>query len=162
MKDLIKELEKNIPNPKEGLPDDVFYFIGRHTPYINIDLLVRDPLNGVLLTWRDDIYTGRGWHIPGGIIRFRERWEKRVEEVAKNEINITISKCYGPVAVNQIITNDTERSHFISLLFECEVSDYEVVKLREHSTKNNKKMRFFKKPPENLLTYHNIYRRFIY
>ena len=30
---LISLVEANVPDPKVGLPDDVFYFVGRMTPH---------------------------------------------------------------------------------------------------------------------------------
>eukprot|EP01037_Dinobryon_pediforme_P002305 gene2305-2344_t len=47
---------------KDGLVDDLFYFVGRLTPYVNVDLLIRHPEHGVLMTWRDDEHSGKGWH----------------------------------------------------------------------------------------------------
>ena len=41
LKKNILEIEKLVKNPKKGLPDDVFYFVGRLTPYINVDLLIK-------------------------------------------------------------------------------------------------------------------------
>ena len=72
----LSKIEKKINNPKKGLPDEIFYFVGRLTPYINVDLLIKSPTEGTLMTWRDDKYSGKGWHLPGGIIRFREKIKK--------------------------------------------------------------------------------------
>ena len=44
------------------------------------------------MTWRDDKYSGKGWHLPGGIIRFREKINQRIANVGKTELNIKISK----------------------------------------------------------------------
>ena len=90
IKNLIIDLEKFTDDPSKNLPDDLFYFIGRMTPYINVDLLIKCPKRGVLLTWRDDKYSGKGWHIPGGIIRFREEIKKRILEVGFQELNLKI------------------------------------------------------------------------
>ena len=101
------------------MPEDIFYFVGRLTPYINVDLIIRCPINGVLLTWRNDKFSGKGWHIPGGIIRFKEKIKERIKKVGINELGIKINNFKGPVEINEIIVNQKERSHFISLLFEC-------------------------------------------
>jgi ADP-ribose pyrophosphatase YjhB (NUDIX family) len=156
----IVTLEKFAKNPKKGLPDEVFYFIGRMTPYINVDLLIKCPINGTLLTWRNDSYSGKGWHIPGGIIRFKEKIKNRIFKVAKNELDINIKSYQGPLAVNQIISNQKNRSHFISLLYSCDVDMGELNKLLEIS-KKNKFLRFFKNKPKKLLKWHNIYSKFI-
>jgi len=40
----IKFLDKQIPNPSLGLPEEVFLFISRTTPIVNVDLLIKDAL----------------------------------------------------------------------------------------------------------------------
>lgn len=40
---------------------------------VNVDLLIKNvSSNETLLTWREDEYYGPGWHVPGGIVRFKE------------------------------------------------------------------------------------------
>jgi colanic acid biosynthesis protein WcaH len=39
---------------------------------VNVDLFISDDQGRVLLTWRDDEIFGAGWHIPGGMIRYKE------------------------------------------------------------------------------------------
>ena len=99
----IKLLEKYAQKPTKGLPEDIFYFVGRLTPYVNVDLIIRCPINGVLLTWRNDKFSGKGWHIPGGIIRFKEKIKERIKKVGKNELGIKIYKFKGPIEINEII-----------------------------------------------------------
>ena len=156
----IKILEKKIKNPKIGLPDEIFYFIGRNTPYINVDLLIKTPKYGTLFTWRDDAFSGKGWHLPGGIIRFKEKIRERLIKVGKTELNINISSFEGPIALNEIIINQKERSHFISILYKCKINRSELEKLFLKSKKNNK-IAFFKKVPKYLLYWHKIYKNYI-
>ena len=74
----IKFLKQNVPNPSKGLPEDLFYYISSTTPLINVDLLIKDENGRTLLAWRNDQYIDRkGWHIPGGIVRYKETIEKR-------------------------------------------------------------------------------------
>lgn len=159
MKKIIELLENSIKNPSKGLPDEIFYFVGRLTPFVNVDLLIKHPTQGILLTMRDDEFTGKGWHFPGGIIRFRESWDLRVHEVAKNELNCNVDKINGPIAINQIIApQQKERSHFISLMFECYLNDKEFDLLLKKSEKEPTKINFFNSSPKNLLSWHKIYR----
>lgn len=153
----IKKIESEIDDPSIGLPDDIFYFVGRVTPFINVDLLISVPDKGILLTWRDDEFTGSGWHFPGGIIRFREKIVDRVKAVALNEINIEIESAHGPLVLNEIFSNHKERSHFISLLYQCSLSEEELHKL-ENNILGNKEINFFKYKPDNLLKWHEIYK----
>jgi len=162
LENLISKLDNlNAYNPEKGLPDSIFYFVGRNTPFVNVDLLIKRDDVGTLLTWRDDIYTGKGWHIPGGIIRFKEKWENRIQEVARTELHIKIDSFQGPINVSQILSDLTERSHFISLLFECNISDKCLISLKEQVKKNPHKINFFKIAPKNLLDFHRIYQDFI-
>ncbi|MDB4264988.1 hypothetical protein N9893_02880, partial [bacterium] len=86
LKEAITSLDRSIQNATEGLPDEVFYFVSRTTPLVNVDLLIKDEDGRTLLAWRDDLYSGTGWHVPGGIVRFKETFESRVLKVAEIEI----------------------------------------------------------------------------
>lgn len=119
VKDAVQELASQIGDPRQGLPDAVFAFVSSVTPMVNIDLLVRNAAAQTLLTWRDDEYY-RGWHVPGGIIRFKERMVDRAAAVARTELGTDVVLQGAPVAVNEIMhpTRDV-RGHFISFLYEC-------------------------------------------
>ncbi len=156
----LDKVERFVKNPSKGLPDEIFYFVGRMTPYINVDLLIKHPQKGILLTWRNDKFSGSGWHFPGGIIRFRESIKERIINVGKNELDIKIKKISGPLDINQIIRkNETERSHFISLLYECKISFKNNSKFLNY-IKKNQNISFFKKKPKNLLKLHKIYKKY--
>jgi ADP-ribose pyrophosphatase YjhB (NUDIX family) len=159
MNELIATLEREAHNPTKGLPDPLFYFVGRMTPFINVDLLIRDPQLGVLLTWRDDEYCGQGWHIPGGIIRLRETMHERVREVARLELNAEVSFIDDrPLRVNEVINfRVKDRSHFISLLFECRLAATSYLTIQNLSGLPDSKTKFFKTVPPNLLINHQIY-----
>ena len=122
MLDAIKILDSQIQNPTAGLPEELFLFISRTTPLVNVDLLIKDEKGRTLLAWRDDIYSGTGWHIPGGIIRYKETFESRIQKVAEREIGIMVNYNPIPIAINQIICEQKNRGHFISLLYNCSLS----------------------------------------
>jgi len=105
-------------NPEEGLPDAVFHFVRKITPLVNVDLLIRR--NGCsLLAWREDEYD-TGWHIPGGIVRFREALLSRINAVALHEIGATVDSESGPCELTQL--RHHPRGHFISLLYRCNLT----------------------------------------
>ena len=160
LKNLIAELERNVTNASEGLPDEIFYFVSRLTPYVNVDLLIDIPEKGILLTWRDDEYTGDGWHIPGGITRFKENAKKRVDFVAQRELGIKIDFSKGPVEFNEVIANQKDRSHFISLLYSCSIDEENLSIINKKILQNPKQINFFKKKPKKLIPWHNIYDNF--
>jgi len=86
----IKYLEKEIPDPSKGLAEELFSFFSKIVPMVNVDLLIKDEKGRTLLSWRDDPIHGKGWHIPGGIIRFKETLENRILKVAETEIGLNL------------------------------------------------------------------------
>ena len=109
MHEAIKFLDKQVLNPSAGLPDEVFFYISRMTPLVNVDLLIKDENGRTLLSWRDDLYAGKGWHVPGGIIRFKESLETRVKKVAETEIGTSVDFDPNPIAINQIILKEHKK-----------------------------------------------------
>lgn len=119
--DAINIIKNNVNDPAKGLPQDVFLLLSSMTPLVNVDLLIKDENGRTLLAWRDDLHSSTGWHIPGGIIRYRETLETRLQKVAQTEIGVDSIK-YHPkhIEVNEFIHFEREeRCHFISFLYEC-------------------------------------------
>jgi ADP-ribose pyrophosphatase YjhB (NUDIX family) len=108
----------NMSDPRKGLSDEVFHFIRKVTPLINVDLLIRRD-GHTLLAWREDEYD-TGWHIPGGIIRFREDFLSRIEAVALTEIGATVESESSPCNIAEL--REHSRGHFISLLYRCNLT----------------------------------------
>jgi ADP-ribose pyrophosphatase YjhB (NUDIX family) len=117
--DHIKALEAAIGDARGGLPEDVFRFVSRVTPLINVDLLIKDDRARTLLTWRDDEFYGPGWHIPGGIIRYKESSVDRIRACAREELGADISSEPAPLLVFEDIGGQETRGHHISLLYRC-------------------------------------------
>jgi ADP-ribose pyrophosphatase YjhB (NUDIX family) len=115
----ISVLESAIGNPHNGLPSDVFSFVSRITPLVNVDLLIKDDRDRSLLTWREDDFFGAGWHVPGGIIRFKESFVDRVRACAREELGAAVSSEAVPLRVMEATTARATRGHAISLLFRC-------------------------------------------
>ncbi len=115
----IAELERAIGDPHSGLPEPVFLFISRIAALVNVDLLIKDAAGRTLLTWRDDEHYGPGWHIPGGVIRYKETAADRVRAVAKTELGATVDFEPAPIFVLESISPERNRGHAISLLYRC-------------------------------------------
>lgn len=163
VKELLEPVEAMITDPSKGLPEEIFLFVSRITPLINVDLLIKDDKNGTLLTWRDDGYCAAGWHIPGGIIRYKETMASRIEAVAKNELGADIEFDPVPIAINEIIHPlRSNRGHFISLLIRCSLktSAEESLCFKGRDPKANEWM-WHKCCPDNIISVHEIYRKFI-
>jgi len=162
---LITKLEKKIKSPKQGLPEEVFLFISRITPLVNVDLCIIDKKKGILLTWRQkgEKYP-EGWHFPGGILRYQEKIENRINKVAELELKARISFKKKPLAINQIILPQKNRGHFISLLYQCKLKSKISIKQCNSNTKNPEigSFKWFKTCPKNLIKPHYVYKYLFY
>jgi ADP-ribose pyrophosphatase YjhB (NUDIX family) len=158
----IDAIESAIADPRRGLPDEVFGLLTRLTPMNNVDLLIRNDRRETLLTWRDDgLY--RGWHIPGGIIRFKERMADRVAEVARLELGAAVTIKGAPVAVNEVIHVERHvRGHFIAFLFECELaSGLDDSRRHAGGPPAHGQWAWHGSFPSDMIRSHEMYRRFI-
>ena len=159
---LINLIEGKIKNPNIGLPEDIFLFISRLTPMLNVDLLIKNNNDEVLLTWRQkgQVYP-EGWHIPGGIIRYKENILHRVQEVAKQELNSKIIFKDQPIAINEIMLDQKNRGHFVSLLFSCKLDSSLPEKLQYiKGIPKIGQWKWHKECPKNIIMPHLIYKKF--
>jgi ADP-ribose pyrophosphatase YjhB (NUDIX family) len=115
----IETLEAALGDPRRGLPAEIFRFVSRITPLINVDLLIQDDRSRTLLTWRDDEFYGPGWHVPGGIIRYKESAADRIRACAREELGADVSSNSDPLLVSESTRDQNTRGHHISLLFRC-------------------------------------------
>lgn len=123
LEELIAALESHVVDSKQGLPEAVFDLVTRLTPMVNVDLLLKDSENRTLLTWREDRFYGPVWHIPGGIIRFKETAAQRIRKVAEAELGTTVEFNDTPLAITEMMNQGRDtRGHFISLLYECRLT----------------------------------------
>ena len=164
LKIVIKILKKMITAPEKELGEEIFLWISSITPMVNVDLLIKDDKGRVLLTWRDKMYHFKpGWHIPGGVIRYKESIFKRIEKVAQQELGAEITWNPEPLAIKEFIFPELkERGHFISFLFECELLSPPDERLRYKGGKPKPgEWKWFSKCPENLFAVHKVYKEFL-
>jgi len=114
--------------PSKGVGEELFLFLSTMVPIINVDVLVVSPQREVLLSWRSDTHCGCVWHLHGGCIRFQESIESCLHRTAVTEFgsDVSIFKLMGiheGIADKSNLKNPKERSHFISLLYQCELKD---------------------------------------
>jgi colanic acid biosynthesis protein WcaH len=157
----ISLLESTVVNARIGLPRDVFDFISRHTPMINVDLLVRDERGRTLLAWRIERNYTSGWHIPGGIVRYKETLEDRIMKVAETEIGAPVTFDPAPLAVSQIICPHVTRGHFISLLYRCHLSGSFVPDNEGRTEIDEGFLHWHETCPANIIKVHDMYRKYI-
>jgi len=163
IKKIIDLLEPLIKNPSIGLPEDIFLFISRITPLVNVDLLIKNEQNHTLLTWRDDGYYPPGWHIPGGIIRYKETIADRINAVASTELKVDVKFKKVPLAMNELINpSRRNRGHFISLLYECTLTSLPDNNRRyEKGIPKPGEWAWHNKCPNNIIPVHEIYHKFM-
>lgn len=151
-----------LSDPSKGLPDPVFNFVLRVTAVANVDLLVADDSGRRLLTWRDDEY-GTGWHVPGGIIRWGESIQNRINEVARLELGSAVATSQQPALITQFIS---VRGTFISMLYHCtltsEVTDPSVRFSRDATHPSQGQLHWFDGVPEVLYPAHDVYRHLLH
>jgi ADP-ribose pyrophosphatase YjhB (NUDIX family) len=162
LSDAIAALDRHVLDPSKGLPDDLFYYISRTTPLVNVDLLIKDEKGRTLLSWRNDRYSGKGWHVPGGIVRFKETLESRVEKVAECEIGAVIQFDPKPFVINQMIHQERDvRGHFISFLYKCFLSGTVSPNNEGLSVGDEGYLLWHERCPIDILPPHEIYRKYI-
>ena len=163
LKKIIDLLESLIKSPSVGLPEDVFLFVSRITPIINVDLLIKNDQRQTLLTWRDDGFYSPGWHIPGGIIRYKETIFDRINAVAASELGAAVEFKKDPSAINEVILPlRSDRAHFISLLYECRLCSSLDKKLEYRSgIPKPGEWAWHDKCPNNIISVHEMYRKVI-
>jgi colanic acid biosynthesis protein WcaH len=159
----LDEVLKQIPDSKTGLPHEVFYFVSQLTPMINVDLLVKNKEGQTLLTWRDDKFYGPAWHIPGGIIRFKEKIEVRINKVAENELGCKVKFNTTPLDIREMMNKDRDiRGHFISMLYFCEIIGQPAdIKKSFDNNPQSGQWAWHDKAPQNLLSVHEPFRKYI-
>ena len=154
--------EQEIIRPEEGLPEELFLEVSSLVPIPNVDLFILDEEGKLLLTRRDDVFFGKGWHLPGGCIRFKETMIERVRKTAKRELGATVRIEEKPLAVREVIIQDYReslsdqniRAHGLSVLFLCYLHDKGNV---EHMVEAGQ-AKWFRKIPQKILSVHDVYK----
>jgi len=157
-------------DPRKGLGRELFLFASSLMPVVNVDLLVYNSKGQVLLAMRNDPHCGKGWHIPGGCVRFKETVDTRIKKVAQSELNLTgFTYDKEPIKVFEImwdkdqrsLENDDERAHFITLVYKCYASDSYIIDNKGKSETEVGYLRWFDKLPVDLLKVQNCYREIL-
>lgn len=174
MKDFIRAMRKRMSrlgiSARTGLGTELFHFVSSLTPIVNVDLLVYNTKGQFLLAMRDDSFCGKGWHVPGGCIRFKETFDTRIRKVAKSELHLTdFTYDKEPIKVFEImwedgqrqLENDDERAHFITLVYKCHAPESFVIDNGDKMESDSGYLRWFDRLPDNLLEIQDCYREII-
>ena len=162
-------LDENQIDPSQGIGEELFIAVSSIVPIVNVDLLVYNGKGQFLQTWRDDPHSGRGWHVPGGCIRFKETFEERIRKVAQQELGLTdFTFDKEPVKVFEIIDNSrreidnqNERAHFISLVYKCHAASGYTPDNNGRNEGDSDYIKWFERLPEELLPIQKCYKEIL-
>lgn len=158
----LSALKSRIQDPHAGLPEDIFLFASSITPMVNVDLLVRDSAGRILLSWRDDEFCGQGWHVPGGIVRFRERLLERLQRTALAEFGCPVRLEAPEPELVEFFRPDGQnvRGHFITFIYHCRLAENPDTPPDAAKPGEVGHLAFHASFPENMIPVHNYYRKF--
>jgi ADP-ribose pyrophosphatase YjhB (NUDIX family) len=161
-RDAIEYLEKSIDKEADGLPEELFLFVSRVTPLVCMDLLIKNEANEILFTWRDDDIFGKGWHLPGGVIRHGEEFADRIIKVGQIELGAHLEFDSQPSTfVQDLDISKKNRGHFIAFLYNCRLlSDPDEARRYYAGTPRVGEWSWFNGSPEPLLKAHEVYRSY--
>lgn len=162
LQDAFETIDRLAPDPRQGLPEELFVEMTRFVPMINVDLLIRDEKGRLLLTWRDDEIDGRGWHVPGGIIRYKEQIATRIQATAARELSTSVTYRPFPVSIEQIANPERRvRGHFIALVYECSLEKpADEARRFDGDSPRAGDWSWFERCPDDIIEVHRRYRRF--
>lgn len=137
-----------------GIGKNLFESISRLTPAVSVELIIKSQdQKSNLLTWRDDELYGPGWHVPGGVVRFKETLSARVDKVLKQEIAASAKKIEGPIGFHEIFNEQRDkRGHFICFVYKVILSEDPPIETRaQDRTIVDGNWRWFTNCPDNLI-----------
>jgi ADP-ribose pyrophosphatase YjhB (NUDIX family) len=160
--DAIAYLENSISKQSDGLPEPLFLFVSRITPLVCVDLLIKNEANEILFTWRDDDIFGKGWHLPGGVIRHNELFGERIVKVGQIELGAFLEFDEKPCTFVQDLDADKiNRGHFIAFLYNCRLlSDPDESRRYYGGNPRIGEWSWFSGSPDPLLKAHEVYRSY--
>lgn len=148
-----------------GMPQELFLLVSSLIPIPNVDLLVTNEKNQILLSWRDDPFYEKSWHIPGGCLRYAETMQTRVQQTALNEFGCEVEFDSEPVAVRDVIRGlnkaqiyPRERGHTVAVLYRCTLKGPVKTCDDENTALYNGCLRWFDNIPKNFMKIQNVYR----
>ena len=149
----------------EGLEEDLFLLTSSLVPIPNVDMLITNDKGQILLSYRDDEYFGRSWHIPGGCMRYGETFEHRLVETSKRELGCIIEFDPEPIAVRNVLRganpkqqHPNERGHNIAILFNCRLPDGFEIDNGDKGPDDNGYLKWFDRLPDTFLNIQYVFK----
>tara|TARA_Y100000310_G_scaffold331174_1_gene404265 strand:- start:686 stop:1153 length:468 start_codon:yes stop_codon:yes gene_type:complete len=133
-----QKLVKKIKKPE--LQQEVFDSLVEVVPFAACEMVIVNKQNEILLTWRED-GIWKGWHFPGGLLRFGDSFEHRLKQVARIELGTKLKSHKFLLPINY---KGIGRGHAVSFLFVCQL------------TGQPKDGKFFKAMPKDIIPDHKL------
>jgi colanic acid biosynthesis protein WcaH len=155
----IAALEREVSDAKR-LPLEIFKFVSRHAPLVCVDLLIQNKQRQTLMTWRDDVYFGHGWHFPGGVVLHKESLIEHAKRVAREELQVQIRVDPIPLGFLQYFHQDrAERGHQLIFLMRChsESPPNPIYRFQEGTAPRIGQWAWHSKAPDDLLPVQRAY-----
>lgn len=158
--DIVSSFDKI--DARNGLPEEIFLAVSCLVPIANIDLLIMNEKNQILLSWRNDIYFGTGWHLPGGCIRFKETMSERIQKTALEEIGTEVIYDGSPIAIKDVIIDKEGidrkvRAHHLAVLYLCSLPNKTNINNNNLHERDAGFLKWFTKNPKEIITVHECY-----
>ena len=161
IRDISQALQTACPDARAGLGEPLFLAVSRLVPMVNVDLMIMDDDRRMLLSWRHDNFYGPGWHIPGGVVRFKETLMQRITAAARQELGAQVIADSNPLRVSEMFnaSRDT-RGHFVSLAYRCRLASELRVELITPGMTSAKpgQCAWFSDWPDQVIPQHHSYR----
>ena len=149
---------------RQGIGKGLLEAISSLTPLVSVELIIRSADKQMtLLTWRQDELYGPGWHVPGGVVRFKEKLLDRVKRVLEDELGIRDAVTDGPMGSHEIFNAQRDkRGHFISFVFAVTLqSDPPQSKKANTEPHLAGQWRWFRSCPENFIKNQRVLKKYI-
>jgi|SRR3989338_7073753 len=147
-------IEGLAPAEKRYLTDDEYAFIFQRVPRLCLDFaIIKD--NQILLAQREIDPLKGCWHLPGGMVRYKENVDQAAERILKSELGAKpLSKKFlGYMEFPNEINEHGIPVHSVSIVFLTELASEEISR-----SKQAHRVKFFSDLPEYI---HPIHAKFI-
>jgi len=147
------------------LGTEVFHLISTLTPIVVVDLLIENERGEILLSFRDDELYGRGWHMPGGVLRHGEPIIERLKRVAATELGAQLHDEHDLLELYEARDDVRDvRGHTICLVYRCTLADgpspASRFRIPSRKVPQRDQWDWFGAMPSNMLAAHKVYAKY--
>jgi ADP-ribose pyrophosphatase YjhB (NUDIX family) len=153
---ILTEEKLSMNHPPGFIPDELYNQIFSHVPRLCVDLVVRDDtMSKVLLIRRAIPPYENQWHLPGGMIRFKETLADAVSRIAQKEfaLEATVDRLIGYCEIMDDDLGPDKPRHSVSIVVSVLTSGVPQV------TRESREVRFFTAlpPVSEIHPYHGTF-----